>query len=380
MNDKFILSKDTKNIPTASGAYTLLVVDRTGNERQSAKSKEGLFNVRGGFINLGVLIPILLLLGGVGVAFYLYQQSRSDKKLSQEERIELEKEITINRNNRPNSNQEQQQEKTLAAAEASPQDIADNKLIRDNIIIKKKQPPVTTGTLPASTENLPALPAPKLYKLGPQDTAIYESGFFLGTESEYRKINMNDIWRHSLVSTIYIREIFAYRVEQFVFRENKALQEERGDKIPEIGGWILGRKKLDSDTGKYTLSFERFIQMHAPKDKTTTQLVFGHSAWQDLNRALDTYKDEELEQLGWFHTHPSWGVFLSGEDVNTHETNFKEDFQIAMELESVNYPFPVGFFSRGKDKDGKIFLNKRNDIYHNWVDFRKWLKGEDGQK
>jgi proteasome lid subunit RPN8/RPN11 len=58
------------------------------------------------------------------------------------------------------------------------------------------------------------------------------------------------------------------------------------------------------------------------------QVTFTTETWAHINHAMDTkYREERI--VGWYHTHPGFGIFLSEMDVFIHENFFGEPWQIA---------------------------------------------------
>lgn len=58
------------------------------------------------------------------------------------------------------------------------------------------------------------------------------------------------------------------------------------------------------------------------------QVTFTGETWAHINHAMDTkYREERI--VGWYHTHPGFGIFLSEMDVFIHENFFGEPWQIA---------------------------------------------------
>ncbi len=57
--------------------------------------------------------------------------------------------------------------------------------------------------------------------------------------------------------------------------------------------------------------------------------------------------DENLRIVGWWHSHPSFGVFLSTTDVATQEFFFPESFQVALVVDPVNNEYD--FFTIDKN-------------------------------
>lgn len=78
---------------------------------------------------------------------------------------------------------------------------------------------------------------------------------------------------------------------------------------------------------------------------------FTHEAWEEINKARDE-KFPEQQIVGWYHTHPGYGIFLSGYDMFIHEHFFNLPHQYAM---VVNHG-GVGVFGW---KDGKVYRCER---------------------
>lgn len=70
-------------------------------------------------------------------------------------------------------------------------------------------------------------------------------------------------------------------------------------------------------------------------------VTFTHETWDDINRTRDEeYPD--LRVVGWFHTHPGFGIFLSGRDLFIHHHFFNLPWQIAYVVDPVTHN--SGFF------------------------------------
>jgi len=63
------------------------------------------------------------------------------------------------------------------------------------------------------------------------------------------------------------------------------------------------------------------------------QVTFTHQTWDHIN----AIKDKEFPKkriVGWYHTHPGFGVFLSGMDLFIQQSYFNHPFQIAIVVET----------------------------------------------
>lgn len=59
-----------------------------------------------------------------------------------------------------------------------------------------------------------------------------------------------------------------------------------------------------------------------------TQVTFTAETWSHINHLMDTkYRDDRI--VGWYHTHPGFGIFLSEMDLFIQENFFGEPWQIA---------------------------------------------------
>ena len=78
----------------------------------------------------------------------------------------------------------------------------------------------------------------------------------------------------------------------------------------------------------------------------STFLTFTHDSQVDLYDIMEKrYPSKDL--VGWFHTHPRMGVFLSGYDIWLHEHFFPRAWQVALVVEP--HSTVGGFFIRDQD-------------------------------
>jgi len=61
----------------------------------------------------------------------------------------------------------------------------------------------------------------------------------------------------------------------------------------------------------------------------------AHSDWSKMDRQMDELnrgRKRKLVKLGWWHTHPNMGIFMSGTDKGTQANYFYKDWQFAVVL------------------------------------------------
>lgn len=91
----------------------------------------------------------------------------------------------------------------------------------------------------------------------------------------------------------------------------------------EIGGILLG---IVVDK-KHPVVVASIRGQHMAHSKLS--VTFTHDSWTEFNRIIDTqYPD--LKIVGWYHSHPGVGVFLSGHDLFIHQNFFTAPWHIAI--------------------------------------------------
>lgn len=67
-------------------------------------------------------------------------------------------------------------------------------------------------------------------------------------------------------------------------------------------------------------------------DETAAQLTFTQDTWEHIHRALERdHPDRQI--VGWYHTHPGYGLFLSDQDMFIHRNFFQNRSQIALVID-----------------------------------------------
>ena len=113
----------------------------------------------------------------------------------------------------------------------------------------------------------------------------------------------------------------------------------------EVGGWMAGKYCRDSLHGT------SFIVIDAILPAVYTQQGAAHLTFTgDTQIALHNHLDRHFPDkvfLGWYHTHPRMGIFLSQWDAWLHQNFFPELWQVALVIEP--HSSVGGFFIRQED-------------------------------
>lgn len=72
---------------------------------------------------------------------------------------------------------------------------------------------------------------------------------------------------------------------------------------------------------------------------------------EEFNKLKEKEQNEKLLRLGWWHSHPNFGLFLSSTDLTTQREIFPEAFHVALVVDPIQDIFTF-FTLDKKSKDG----------------------------
>ncbi|MDE6128682.1 MAG: LysM peptidoglycan-binding domain-containing protein, partial [Lachnospiraceae bacterium] len=135
----------------------------------------------------------------------------------------------------------------------------------------------------------------------------------------------------------------------------KALEEyASSDTAHELGTIILGN--YSDALGKMNVVVSEFIYAKYT-DASASALTFTHETWDYVHKEhANNHPDTKI--VGWQHTHPGYGIFLSNYDMFIQENFFNLPFQVAYVIDPVQHI--RGFFQW---KNGKVEKLKGFYIY-----------------
>lgn len=166
---------------------------------------------------------------------------------------------------------------------------------------------------------------------------------------KYVCINLAAYWEDSTVNQVYISEsIVTHLTETYIQLKNNSI-----DHDVEHGAFLLGNYQLYNNS--FNITIDHFIQINA-KEQSISNIEFGPKSWSELDEALDKFPQSKI--VGWFHTHPGHGIFLSDQDVNVSYTFFNKPYQIALLLDN-------HFSMRKKQLELGIFSFKKTGEINN---------------
>jgi len=118
------------------------------------------------------------------------------------------------------------------------------------------------------------------------------------------------------------------------------------DQSRERGGFLLGGVYGEGPQYVVVRHFHPASAAHG----SGASLTFTHDTWAELTREIATHFPDDAI-VGWQHTHPGLGVFLSGYDLFIHKNFFSQPWQIAMVVDSRRREFGFFHWREGEVRD-----------------------------
>ena len=141
-------------------------------------------------------------------------------------------------------------------------------------------------------------------------------------------------------------------IHQDVYKEMEKYAS--SDTAHELGTIMIG--EYSEDMGKMHVVISDFIYAKYT-DASASTLTFTHETWDYVHKEHDEkYPNKKI--VGWQHTHPGYGIFLSNYDMFIQENFFNLQFQVAYVIDPVQHL--RGFFQW---KNGKVEKQKGFYIY-----------------
>jgi proteasome lid subunit RPN8/RPN11 len=98
------------------------------------------------------------------------------------------------------------------------------------------------------------------------------------------------------------------------------------DTSVELGGVLLGGQFHDEEGHPFIVITDSLRAKHY--ESTKGSFKFTKEAWTQITQERNEYPDD-LQMVGWYHTHPDWGVFLSGMDMFICDNFFNRPLDMA---------------------------------------------------
>jgi proteasome lid subunit RPN8/RPN11 len=118
----------------------------------------------------------------------------------------------------------------------------------------------------------------------------------------------------------------------------------------EVFGYLIGTIQKWNKQFYIIIEEQLFIIGAIHSDKYSFSQIEGTAGMYEkkFQKLKKSRKKDDLRIVGWFHSHPGFGAFLSTTDVHTQEAFFYESYQVALVIDPIKNE--LGFFTL----DGKL--------------------------
>ena len=128
------------------------------------------------------------------------------------------------------------------------------------------------------------------------------------------------------------------------------------DMVRESGGFLLGNQYVCPNTNRQYIVVDQCMKADYTEG-TQVSLTFTTDSWAQLKDRLDgKYRGKTL--VGWYHSHPNMGIFLSNYDLDIHKNRFANEWDVALVLDPVKHE--GGFFAW---VNGNVNPREKLDFY-----------------
>jgi proteasome lid subunit RPN8/RPN11 len=134
----------------------------------------------------------------------------------------------------------------------------------------------------------------------------------------------------------------------------------------EVAGVLLGPQPEKQPDGRYVVHIiDTVIAKYTVMQGAS--VTYTSESWRYMNDKLaERYPDESAVMVGWYHTHPGFGIFLSGMDQFIHQNFFTQIWHIAMVLDPLARKSGFFVWDRMQTRVGRVELPWPNWAAASW--------------
>jgi proteasome lid subunit RPN8/RPN11 len=103
----------------------------------------------------------------------------------------------------------------------------------------------------------------------------------------------------------------------------------------EVAGFLIGPQPEKQPDGRHIVHISDVIIAKHTKMQGAS-VTYTPESWRYVTDKLaEMYPDETAVIVGWYHTHPGFGIFLSGMDQFIHRNFFIQSWHVALVLDPI---------------------------------------------
>ena len=116
----------------------------------------------------------------------------------------------------------------------------------------------------------------------------------------------------------------------------------------EIFGYLVGKIFKWKQKPYTVIKSQLYIEDAVHSDRYSTSQIEGMAGKYDIafQKLKYEHSDEDIRIIGWWHSHPNFGCFLSSSDLQTQKYFFPESYQVALVIDPIREDYK--FFTLDK--------------------------------
>ena len=153
-------------------------------------------------------------------------------------------------------------------------------------------------------------------------------------------------------------------INETAFRDTQAHSLSSLDR--EVAGMLVGPQPEKQPDGRYVVHVsDAIIAKHTRMQGAS--VTYTPESWRYISDKLEErYPNGEAVIVGWYHTHPGFGIFLSGMDQFIHQNFFTQIWHIALVLDPVAQRSGFFCWDRPKTRVDKYEFPWPSWARHSW--------------
>lgn len=127
----------------------------------------------------------------------------------------------------------------------------------------------------------------------------------------------------------------------------------------EIFGYLVGNLLKWNEQIYIIIEEQLFIEDAVHSNQFSTSQIKGKAGEyeKEFKKLKNKKNNDDLRIVGWWHSHPNFGCFLSSTDLHTHEFFFPESYQVALVIDPIRDEFRFFTLDKASEKKYKAVNN-----------------------
>lgn len=117
----------------------------------------------------------------------------------------------------------------------------------------------------------------------------------------------------------------------------------------EVGGVLIGSYAQDKEPDTFSVFITDVIAAEKAVSSQTSVEITAE-AWAGIWKKIDNRFPDQRIIVGWYHSHPNMGIYLSNSDMMTHTRNFPQKWLVALVIDTIRDEWGLFGWSNSEDK------------------------------